>query len=157
MTKNTADEEIRVPRRKPSDIDELVGRRLRLRRTLLSLTQAELAERCFVSPQQIHKYEQGSSRMTIARLVQFSAALDVPVSWFLDGAEAHPQLPDDLLELLASRDTGEMVLLLRRIREPHLRQGLLEMARRCAEGSREDAGSRAVDTPSASNVVAYRK
>ncbi len=126
--------EVKVPRRKPSEIDEMVGRRLRLRRNLLNMTQLDLGERCFVSAQQIHKYEQGSSRMSIARLVQFAEALDVPVSWFLDGLEQNPELPQDLLDVLSSRDIGEMVMLLNRIREPHLRQGLLDMARRCADG-----------------------
>ena len=129
--------EKRVARRRPSEINALIGRRLRLRRSLLSMTQAELGDRCFISPQQVHKYEQGSSRMTVARLLQFAAALDVPVAWFLDGVEAHPDLPDDLLDILASKDIGEMVLLLRRIRDPQLRKGLLEMARHCA-GQRPD-------------------
>ena len=122
---------LRVARRRPSEINALVGRRLRLRRTLLKMTQAELGDRCFISPQQVHKYEQGGSRMTVARLLQFAAALDVPVGWFLDGVEAHPDLPSDLLDILASKDIGEMALLLRRIRDPQLRKGLLEMARRC--------------------------
>ena len=131
----------RVARRRPSEINALVGRRLRLRRSLLSMTQAELGDRCFISPQQVHKYEQGSSRMTVTRLLQFAAALDVPVAWFLDGVEAHPDLPDDLLDILASRDIGEMVLLLRRIRDPQLRKGLLEMARRCASNGPDSAAS----------------
>ena len=79
--------------------------------------------------------------MTVARLLQFAAALDVPVAWFLDGVEAHPDLPEDILEILASKDIGEMVLLLRRIREPQLRKGLLEMARRCASDGPEAAVS----------------
>ena len=146
-------DQIKVPRRKPSEIDEIVGRRIRLRRNILNLTQAELAERCFVSPQQIHKYEQGASRMTIARLVQFAAAMEMPVSWFLDGVESHPELPDDLLDVLSSKDIGEMVLLFRRIREPNLRQGLLEMARRCAS----DTVATPVEEVSAAPVVAFRR
>ena len=121
-----------VPRRKPTEIDRNIGSRLKLRRTLLAISQAELGQRCFVSPQQIHKYEQGQSRMTVSRLIQFAAALETPVSWFVENVEAFPSLPDDLVEIMASKEVGEMILLMRQIPEARLRRGLLEMARQCA-------------------------
>lgn len=111
-----------VPRRKPSDIDATVGRRLKLRRVLLGKTQAELAEQCFLSPQQVHKYEQGTSKMTSARLVQFSEALDVPVSWFFDQADREPSLPDDLMQLLSLPQNIRMLAAFNEIGDPELKQ-----------------------------------
>ena len=63
--------------RKVSDIDKKVGERVRVRREMLGLSQADLGRRCNISPQQIHKYETGESGMRASRIVQFSAALGV--------------------------------------------------------------------------------
>ena len=45
-------------------------RRLKLRRTVLGLTQEQVALECGISYQQIHKYESGQSKMSTARLVR---------------------------------------------------------------------------------------
>ena len=111
-----------VPRRKPSDIDVTVGRRIKLRRVLLEKTQADLAEQCFLSPQQVHKYEQGSSKMTSARLAQFGEALDVPISWFFDEAEREPSLPDDLMQLMSLPQNIRMIAAFNEISDPELKQ-----------------------------------
>ncbi len=43
-------------------VDEHVGTRIRLRRTLLGLTQEQLAAAINISYQQIQKYETGANR-----------------------------------------------------------------------------------------------
>jgi transcriptional regulator with XRE-family HTH domain len=62
-----------------------MGRRLRLRRRLLGLSQTRLAESCGVSFQQIQKYEAGSVAISASRLWQLACALDAPVRYFYDG------------------------------------------------------------------------
>jgi transcriptional regulator with XRE-family HTH domain len=68
-----------------NDVDLHLGRRLRSRRRLLCLTQQELAAACGLQFQQIHKYENGSNRMSAARLWQLSQALGVGIPYFYDG------------------------------------------------------------------------
>ena len=68
-------------------VDEQLGHRLRLRRTLLNLTQEHVARECGISYQQVHKYETGQSKLNAARLVQFGKILNVPVGWFFDGLD----------------------------------------------------------------------
>lgn len=65
-----------------------VGRRLRQRRRLLSLTQRQLAEVCSVSFQQIHKYEAGLTSISVAKLVMLAWALETSVSYFIDHLES---------------------------------------------------------------------
>jgi transcriptional regulator with XRE-family HTH domain len=48
------------------------------------LTQEGLAEALGLSFQQVHKYEQGTNRMSAAMLVQIAAVLDVDVQYFFD-------------------------------------------------------------------------
>ncbi len=68
--------------RKVDDLDLLIGKRLRERRTLLAITQEDLAHRIQLSPQQLHKYEIGENRISAARLFKLSKILEVPITWF---------------------------------------------------------------------------
>ena len=68
--------------RKVDDLDLLIGKRLRERRTLLAITQEDLAHRIQLSPQQLQKYEIGENRISAARLFKLSKILEVPITWF---------------------------------------------------------------------------
>ncbi|WP_404380713.1 helix-turn-helix domain-containing protein [Caenispirillum salinarum] len=76
-------------------LDRHVGRRVRLRRTLLGLTQQELGEQIGVTFQQIQKYERGTNRISASRLWEIARVLKVPVSFFFEdfqeGADTLPQ------------------------------------------------------------------
>ena len=65
-------------------VDVIVGKRIRLRRSALSISQTELAERLGLTFQQIQKYERGSNRVSCSRLVELSKALDVPIVYFFE-------------------------------------------------------------------------
>ena len=62
-----------------------LGRRIRLRRVELEISQSELAEKLGVSFQQVQKYEKGLNRVGAHRLQQTATALDVPITFFYDG------------------------------------------------------------------------
>jgi transcriptional regulator with XRE-family HTH domain len=65
--------------------DVEIGRRIRLRRVELGMSQAELGDKLGVSFQQIQKREKGVNRTSGAQLQQTATALDVPVTFFYDG------------------------------------------------------------------------
>ena len=64
-----------------------IGERIRLRRTLLDLSQAELGKALGLSFQQMQKYERGTSSIGAGQLCGIARALDVPVSFFYDGLD----------------------------------------------------------------------
>jgi transcriptional regulator with XRE-family HTH domain len=70
----------------PNPIDRHVGSRVRMRRMLASISQEKLGEALGLTFQQIQKYEKGSNRISASRLQQIAKMLDVPVSFFFDGA-----------------------------------------------------------------------
>jgi transcriptional regulator with XRE-family HTH domain len=78
----------------PNAVDVHVGSRIRLRRTLMGMSQTALADSVGLTFQQIQKYEKGGNRVSASRLWQFGQVLDVPVSFFFDDMPA---------ELLANR------------------------------------------------------
>ncbi len=69
---------------KPSPIDVHVGSRIRLRRTLMGMSQERLGEALGLTFQQVQKYERGVNRVGASRLFDLSKVLDVPVSFFFD-------------------------------------------------------------------------
>jgi transcriptional regulator with XRE-family HTH domain len=64
--------------------DLALGKRIRLRRVEMKISQSELADKLGVSFQQVQKYEKGVNRVGAARLPQIATALDVPVTFFFD-------------------------------------------------------------------------
>ena len=133
----------RMPPGIPNPVDIHVGSRVRLRRTLLGLSQEKLGEAVGLTFQQIQKYERGANRIGASRLFEFSRILDVPVSFFFDdmaerakvreGQEAvgladQPQAalePDPLTR----RETLELVRAYYRIGDPQVRKRLFELAK----------------------------
>lgn len=69
---------------KPNPVDVHVGSRVRLRRTLLGMSQEKLGEAIGLTFQQVQKYERGSNRISAGTLYRLSQVLDVPVSFFFD-------------------------------------------------------------------------
>jgi len=71
-------------RGRANPIDGHVGARVRLRRTLLGMSQEKLGEAIGLTFQQVQKYERGANRIGASRLFDLSRVLDVPVSFFFD-------------------------------------------------------------------------
>ena len=77
-------------RPRAQDIDRHVGTRMRERRTMLGLTQQQLADLIGVTYQQGHKYEKGINRIAGGRLYTIAQALGVEVAFFYEGIGAPP-------------------------------------------------------------------
>jgi transcriptional regulator with XRE-family HTH domain len=73
-------------KKKPNPIDIHVGSRIRLRRTMLGMSQEKLGESLGITFQQIQKYEKGTNRVGASRLQAISGILNVPVSFFFEDA-----------------------------------------------------------------------
>ena len=73
----------------PDPVDIHVGYRVRLRRTLLGMSQEKLGSALGLTFQQIQKYERGANRIGSSRLYKLSKILDVNVSYFFD------EMPED--------------------------------------------------------------
>lgn len=74
-------------------VDVHVGNRIRLRRTLLGLSQEKLGEALGLTFQQIQKYERGANRVGASRLYDLARVLDVPIGFFFDDMQEAAQKP----------------------------------------------------------------
>ncbi len=134
----------------PRPVDVHVGGRLRLRRTLMGMSQEKLGDAVGLTFQQIQKYERGANRIGASRLYQLSLILDVPVSFFFDEmpdsiavrtSASHPPalggLSDQTREAfqadpMAKRETLELVRAYYRITDPKVRKRLFELTKSVA-------------------------
>ena len=83
-----------------SPIDAHVGARIRLRRTLMGMSQERLGEALGLTFQQVQKYERGVNRVGASRLFDLSRVLDVPISFFFD------DMPEPLAATYGSQPLG---------------------------------------------------
>lgn len=134
----------------PRPVDIHVGSRVRLRRTLLGLSQEKLGEAVGLTFQQIQKYERGANRIGASRLFELSKILDVPISFFFDdmpeiartysGGTGLQDLGQETFEAdsLTRRETLELVRAYYRITDPKVRKRLFELAKSLANMSHSE-------------------
>ena len=136
----------RVKSDRPNPIDVHVGSRVRLRRTLLGMSQEKLGEAIGLTFQQVQKYERGANRIGASRLYDLGRVLDVPVSFFFDDINpdtANPQ-PDAAAassqpvvaryepDPMMRRETLELVRAYYRIPDPQIRRRLFDLTKAIA-------------------------
>jgi transcriptional regulator with XRE-family HTH domain len=68
-------------------VDQLVSRRLKMRRMMLGLSQQDLSNSVSVSIQQIQKYEKATNRISSGKLHAFANFLKVPVNYFFEQSD----------------------------------------------------------------------
>ena len=61
-----------------------LGKKLRMRRLSLGLTQTKVAQAINVTFQQIQKYEKGTNGVSSNRLIQLSQFLKIPIIYFFE-------------------------------------------------------------------------
>ncbi|MFM7778466.1 MAG: helix-turn-helix domain-containing protein [Alphaproteobacteria bacterium] len=132
-----------------SPIDAHVGSRVRLRRTLLGMSQEKLGEALGLTFQQVQKYERGVNRIGASRLFDLARVLDVPIGFFFDDlppemggnvavrsrpalygcAEAQDRFEDDNMN---KRETLELVRAYYRITDPAIRKRVFDLIKSLA-------------------------
>jgi len=113
----------------PHPVDVHVGQRLRMRRTLLGMSQEKVADQLGLTFQQLQKYEKGANRISASRLYELGQILDVPPAFFFEemtdspksGRTAKAAMTDEDRDPLAKRETLELVRAYYRIKDPAVR------------------------------------
>jgi transcriptional regulator with XRE-family HTH domain len=130
-------------------VDEQIGRRVRRRRLLLGLTQAQLGTRAGVRFQQIQKYECAANKITAEMLWRLTVAMDVPVSYFfealVDGADVNRGLDGEVEKQTSPADLETITNAVSRLK-PRVQKHLLALARSLGE-QQGDHAVQAVSIP----------
>ncbi len=136
----------------PSPVDLHVGRRVRMRRTLLGMSQTTLGESIGLTFQQVQKYERGANRVGSSRLYDLARVLDVSIRYFFDDmpaavAASSPTLrggrakkpPSYEPDPMAKRETLELVRAHYKISDPKIRKRLFELAKAAGAAASKDS------------------
>lgn len=125
----------------PDPIDIHVGSRVRMRRTLLGMSQSVIGDKLGLTFQQIQKYERGANRIGSSRLFKLSQILDVPVSFFFDDIPDYAGKRSERFtggpkhfeaNQLTKRETLEMVRAYYRITDDKVRKKTFELVKAIA-------------------------
>lgn len=81
---------VALPEAELTEVVSSIGPKIRELRTARQLSLQQLADRSDVSPAAIHKVEQGNMVPTITTLLKIAAALDRPVSYFVEEEASSP-------------------------------------------------------------------
>jgi transcriptional regulator with XRE-family HTH domain len=137
-----------MPKKSPNPIDRHVGGRVRMRRMLLGMSQEKLGEALGLTFQQVQKYEKGTNRIGASRLQQISGILQVPVSFFFDGApnpNAEPETGNGapsatyLSDFLTTSEGLALTKAFTRIKATRLRRRIVDLVEEIA-GSQAGGG-----------------
>lgn len=123
----------------PDPIDKHVGSRLRLRRTILGMSQSKLGKALGLTFQQIQKYERGANRIGASRLYHIARLLDVPIDFFFDDMtnwDGTALLSSDSADginanadLISNRETTTLLRAYYEISDPMVRRRVLDLMR----------------------------
>jgi transcriptional regulator with XRE-family HTH domain len=124
-----------MPKGQINPIDKHVGRRVRMRRLMLDMSQSEIGDALGLTFQQVQKYENGANRISANRLQQLSQILQVPIPFFFEGADANPEaaFPEYVDDFLATSDGLALVKAFMRIDNARLRRLIVHLVEDCAE------------------------
>lgn len=128
-------------KKKPNPIDIHVGSRIRLRRTMLGMSQEKLGESLGITFQQIQKYEKGTNRVGASRLQNISGILNVPVSFFFEDAPgdsagqpgmAEASSSNYVVDFLSSSEGLQLNRAFVKITDPKVRRRLVDLVKALA-------------------------
>jgi transcriptional regulator with XRE-family HTH domain len=131
----------------PNPIDVHVGRRVRLRRKELGISQERLAEGLGLTFQQVQKYERGANRVSASKLYEMARVLRVSIGYFFEGLD-DPASPigdnyasayNSVIEEMLSEPNGpQLAEAFLSIRRRSIRKGLADLAREIAANDTQD-------------------
>jgi transcriptional regulator with XRE-family HTH domain len=115
-----------------------------MRRLMLGMSQTSLGDAVGLTFQQIQKYEKGTNRVGASRMQQFAKVLDVPMSFFFEGApEARVTgthktstkgvvTPAYVTDFLSSREGQDIIKAFSQIKDRKLQRKIIDLAKELA-------------------------
>ena len=132
----------------PHPVDVHVGARVKLRRTMLGMSQDKLGESLGLPFQQIQKYEKGVNRIGASRIFQIAKILDVPIQYLFDdfdrpavaGFAEDDSETASFMDLLNTPDGVQLCRHYSKIDDPKVRKRVLDLVKAIADTEGGDGG-----------------
>jgi transcriptional regulator with XRE-family HTH domain len=124
-------------------IDKHVGNRVRMRRLMLKMSQSKLGDAVGITFQQIQKYEKGKNRIGASRLQHIAQILQVPATFFFEGAPDLPAArtpknatasPDTVMDFMATSEGLALAKAFMRITNMKVRRRIVDLVEEIVGG-----------------------
>jgi transcriptional regulator with XRE-family HTH domain len=116
-------------------IDKEVGSRVRMRRISIGMSQEKLGDMLGLTFQQVQKYEKGTNRISVARLVDIAKILDVNIHFFFNGIKsakndpgfAEDEAPPYISEVMSTPEGLQLIRTFTGIKNPKVRKSIVQL------------------------------
>ncbi len=129
--------------KEPNPIDVHVGGRVRLKRTMMGMSQEKLGDSLGITFQQVQKYEKGANRIGASRLQQISSVLNTPISFFFEDAPnsnlataegmAEADNSNYVVDFLSTNEGLHLNRSFVKIKDPQVRKKIIDLVRSLAD------------------------
>ncbi|RZO68245.1 MAG: XRE family transcriptional regulator [Parvularculaceae bacterium] len=127
--------------KKPHPIDIHVGARVRMRRTMLGMSQDKLGDSLGLTFQQIQKYEKGVNRIGASRLFEIAKVLEIPIQFLFEDFDSFTNTPygfaenapdsdsSMLMDFLSSPEGIQLCRHFAQIEDPRVRRRVIDLVK----------------------------
>ena len=118
-------------------IDKEIGSRMRMRRMLIGMSQEKLGEMLGLTFQQVQKYEKGTNRISVSRMIDIANVLGVDIHFFFEGLTggkkvgggfAEPAQPAFVSDFMATQEGHQLMRAFTKIQNPKARRAVVQLA-----------------------------
>jgi transcriptional regulator with XRE-family HTH domain len=118
-----------------SSIDKEIGSRVRMRRISIGMSQEKLGEMLGLTFQQVQKYEKGTNRISVGRLVDIAKILGVGIDFFFNGIKsikvdqgfAEEGTPPYVADMMSTPEGLQLVRTFASIKSPKVRKSIVQL------------------------------
>ena len=116
-------------------IDKEIGKRVRMRRISIGMSQEKLGELLDLTFQQVQKYEKGTNRISVGRLVDIAKILGVDIHFFFNGIKsikaeggfAEEESPPYISEVMSTPEGLQLIRTFTGIKNPKVRKSIVQL------------------------------
>ena len=120
-----------------------------MRRMLVGMSQEKLGEALGITFQQVQKYEKGTNRISVARLVDIAKILDVNIHFFFNGIKsarsdpgfAEEEAPPYISEVMSTPEGLQLIRSFTSIKSPKVRKSVVQLVATLAAQDTEQRSS----------------
>jgi transcriptional regulator with XRE-family HTH domain len=122
-------------------IDKEIGSRMRMRRMLIGMSQEKLGDMLGLTFQQVQKYEKGTNRISVGRMIDIAHVLGVEIGFFFEGLTGgkkgpgfgEPAQPPFVSDFMATQEGHQLMRAFTRIKSPKTRRAVVQLAAHLAD------------------------
>ncbi|WP_112661988.1 helix-turn-helix domain-containing protein [Microvirga flavescens] len=126
-----------------STIDKEIGSRVRMRRMSIGMSQEKLGEMLGLTFQQVQKYEKGTNRISVGRLVDIATILGVEIPFFFNGIRsgrgnpgfAEEEAPSYASEVMSTPEGLHLIRTFASIKNAKVRKSIVQLVTTLADSA----------------------